>query len=48
MSPTPKDLKNFADKNRNSPKEIFKRLIDTTITHVSRMVLTDLAICGIR
>ena len=35
MPPTPKDLKNFADKNRNNPKEIFKRLIDTTITHVS-------------
>lgn len=35
MPPTPKDLKDFADKNRNSPKEVFKKLIDTTITHVS-------------
>ena len=35
MPPTPKDLKDFADKNRNNPKEIYKRLIDTTITHVS-------------
>ena len=35
MPPTPKDLKNFADKNRNNPKEVFKKLIDTTITHVS-------------
>ena len=35
MPPTPKDLKDFANKNRNNPKEVFKKLIDTTITHVS-------------
>ena len=35
MPPTPKDLKNFSDKNHNNPKEIYKRLINTTITHVS-------------
>ena len=34
MPPTPKDLKDFADKNRNSPKEVFKKLIDTTITNL--------------
>lgn len=39
MSPTPKDLKNFADKNRNSPKEVFKRLIDTTITNLPAQLI---------
>ena len=35
MPPTPNDAKRFSDKNRNNPKEIFKRLIDTTITQIS-------------
>ena len=39
MPPTPKDLKDFADKNRNSPKEVFKKLIDTTITNLPAQLI---------
>ena len=35
MPPTPKDLKNFADKNRNNPEIIFGRMINTLVTQLS-------------
>ena len=35
MPPTPNDMKNFADKNRNNPKIIFNQMINTIITQLS-------------
>ena len=35
MPPTPKDLKDFADKNRNNPEIIFGRMINTLVTQLS-------------